>query len=127
MALVGARAPFEAAVGKGDRFPFGVNYVDRTIDEIASQFGDAAAAEIFDPKGPFGVWRGPVASLYGSHAIFVRKATPGRTPPLEEVRAAVVEDARIAAREKAKESIVEGAIKRYRVEYDLPKAAAKAP
>lgn len=115
MDLVKKRAPFEAAPGKGDRFPFGVNFVDRSFDDVASQFGEAAAAEIFAEEGPLKSWRGPIRSPYGWHAIFVRKVTPARTPTLEEVRPRVIEDASRDARERAKKGLIDGARSKYRI------------
>ncbi len=41
---------------------------------------------------PPGVWAGPVVSAYGVHLVHVLEALPARTPPLEEVRDAVLRD-----------------------------------
>jgi hypothetical protein len=115
MELLKKRAPFEAAPGKGDRFPFGVNFVDRSLDDVASQFGEQAARSIFSPDEPLKTWRGPLLSPYGAHAVFVRKVTPERTPTLDEVRKKVIEDAGRDARERAKAGLLEGAKRRYRI------------
>lgn len=47
-----------------------------------------------------GVWTGPVASAYGVHLVRILDSPPARTPPLEEVRDAVLRDWKAA---KAKE------------------------
>jgi hypothetical protein len=127
--LVKKRAPFEAATGKGDRFPFGVNYVERTYDYVASQFGDAAASAIFNGEGPFDVWRGPILSSYGAHAILVRKVTPARLPALPEIHDRVAGDVARDLRDRAKAALIEAAVARYdvRVELDPPPADAPAP
>ncbi len=41
---------------------------------------------------PPGVWAGPVASAYGVHLVRILDSLPARTPPLEEVRDAVLWD-----------------------------------
>ncbi len=113
--LNATRAPFEASVGKGDRFPFQTNHIDRGFDAIASEFGEAAARAIFDANGRFGEWRGPVISPYGAHAVFVKSFAAARTPPFAEIRDRVVEDAARARRQKTRAAIVDGAIKQYKV------------
>ncbi len=47
-----------------------------------------------------GVWSGPVASAFGVHLVRMLDTLPSRTPPLEEVRDAVLRDWKAA---KAKE------------------------
>lgn len=128
--LVKKRSPFEAATGKGDRFPFGVNYVDRTYDYVASQFGDAAAAAIFESDGPFNAWRGPILSPYGAHAILVKKVTPERLPALPEIHDRIAEDVARDLRDRAKSSLIEAAVARYDVTVRLgapAEAGAAAP
>jgi hypothetical protein len=49
---------------------------------------------------PVGRWSGPVESTYGLHLVLVRKRTAGRTPPLNEVRDAVVSGWRAAQRQE---------------------------
>ncbi len=41
---------------------------------------------------PPGTWAGPVASAYGVHLVHILDSLPARTPPLEEVRDAVLRD-----------------------------------
>ncbi|GAB4520563.1 MAG: hypothetical protein Kow00133_07110 [Amphiplicatus sp.] len=106
-------APFEAATRYGDRFPFHTNYVERTWDYVASQFGDEAAAEIFAEAGPFGVWRGPTLSPYGAHAIYVKAVEPARDPALEEIREKVAEDAARARREAAQRRVIDETVAQY--------------
>jgi parvulin-like peptidyl-prolyl isomerase len=88
--------PFANAPRHGDRFPYHVNYVERTPDFVASHFGPAIARAVFNLKADDRLWRGPYRSPYGIHLVLVSKSLPGRTPPLEEVRARVFDDARRA-------------------------------
>ena len=41
---------------------------------------------------PPGVWAGPLVSAYGVHLVRILDSLPARTPPLEEVRDAVLRD-----------------------------------
>ena len=118
-------AQFEDAIGKGERFPFNTNYVERTYDYVESQFGKDAAREIFNEQGPFNEWRGPVASPYGAHAIFVRNVEPARHQSLSEVKDLVPEDAARANAAAARSEIVAGLIAKYAVinEFDAPASA----
>ena len=50
------------------------------------------------PALPVGRWSGPVESGYGLHLVLVRKRTAGRSPPLDEVRDAVLSEWRAAQR-----------------------------
>ncbi|MEQ1931408.1 MAG: peptidylprolyl isomerase [Parvularculaceae bacterium] len=124
--LMKRKAPFEAAPGKGDRFPFGVNFVDRTLDDVSSQFGEEAAVVIFNESGPFNTWRGPVRSSYGAHAVYVKKVIPGRTLALEEVRDKVIEDASRDLRERTKIGLLDGARQKYDIMIE-PLSADPAP
>ncbi len=45
---------------------------------------------------PPGVWAGPVASAYGAHLVRILASLPARTPPLKEVRDAVLMNWRAA-------------------------------
>lgn len=119
-------ARFEDAVKFGDRFLFHTNYVERTFDYVASQFGEAAAAAIFDPAGPFDVWRGPLISPYGAHAFFVNAVVPGRTPALAEVLDRVSEDALRALKAERFDKVISETIADYEVVID-PDADAGRP
>ena len=54
--------------------------------------------EFFDRLGilPHRVWAGPVKSAYGMHLVRITDSLPARTPPLEEVRDAVLRDWKVA-------------------------------
>lgn len=118
-------ARFEDAPKFGDRFLFHTNYVERTYDYVASQFGEAAAAEIFDPKGPFDVWRGPLISPYGAHAVYITKVIPGRTPPLGEMRERAAEDATRARKAELIDAVIDATIDDYDVVVDPSLTSAR--
>jgi len=126
-ALNKSGARFEDAVKYGDRFLFHTNYVERTYDYVASQFGEPAAQAIFDPTGPFGVWRGPVVSSYGAHAVFVTQVSPGRTPALDEIRESVAEDAARERKAALVRALIDDAIAGYDVVIDLDAPAVDGP
>lgn len=125
-ALNRSGARFEDAVKFGDRFLFHTNYVERTDDYVSSQFGEAAAKAIFDPQGPFDVWRGPLVSPYGAHAVFVTGVVAGRTPPLDEVRERVSDDALRALKAERFDDVVDETIADYEVVIDLAAEAGQS-
>ena len=58
-------------------------YRDRTLEEMAKEFGPAFAQALFKLKP--GSWQGPVESGYGWHLVFVESIISGRIPVFEEV------------------------------------------
>jgi len=52
---------------------------------------------------PPGAWSGPVASAYGVHLVRILESLPARTPPLEEVRDAVLRDWKEAKAQEIRE------------------------
>jgi len=85
--------PFSEGIQHGDRFPFHVNYVERTPDFITSHFGSTISEAVFDFSITEETWRGPYVSAYGSHVILVSRLEPGRAPELTEVLSQVYQDA----------------------------------
>jgi len=112
-----ADAPVVETVG--DRFMFQDNYGDRSPEQIASIFGSAFAVAIEQIQP--GSWQGPVESGLGWHLVFVTSATPGRVPSYDEiepdVRAALIDEQRSAARLRAFEAM------KARYEVSLPAVA----
>ena len=66
---------------------------------------------------PKGQWSGPVASGYGAHLIRILDTSPATTPPLAEVRAAVVRDWKAARATKIREQSYGRLRRRYTVEF----------
>jgi parvulin-like peptidyl-prolyl isomerase len=118
-------ARFNDAPKRGDRFTFATNYVERTFDYVAGQFGEEFAAALAKLT-PSERWQGPIASVYGEHVVLLTQRTEQRYPQLDEVRDQVEADYlrdRAAARLAKNVAAVR---KRYRVEV-LPLRARGAP
>ncbi len=88
--------PFEDAPRHGDRFPYHLNYVERTLEYVASHFGPEMADAVYALE-PGAGWQGPFESPYGTHLVLLTDKEAGRLPALKEIRKRVVEDARRAA------------------------------
>jgi hypothetical protein len=90
------RTPFAEAIQHGDRFPFHVNYVERTPDFVASHFSETMSEQIFTlppaPDNGEGVWHGPFTSEYGVHLVMLSRREEGRFPELAEVISRVAQD-----------------------------------
>ena len=80
------RVRFDQAPNYGDRFPYQLNYVERTQEEIASHFGEAMAQTIFRLQPHNTRWQGPIRSEFGKHLVLLTRAEAARIPPLQEVR-----------------------------------------
>ena len=85
--------PFSESTRHGERFLYNVNYVERTEDFIASHFGKAMAAAVFELEPDDSRWYGPFESAYGHHLVMLTKRTEGVYPPLDEIADSVREDA----------------------------------
>jgi hypothetical protein len=90
--LTARHARFSDAPGYGDRFPFLQNYVERTADYIASQFGDEFVAALTKITPSETTWVGPIRSTHGYHVVLVTGRADGRLPALSEIRQQVQED-----------------------------------
>jgi len=80
--------------------------------EVARQFGAEFVAELL--KLPLGGWQG-VKSGYGLHLVHVEGRTPGRLPPLAEVRDAVAREWEAVKRRETKEAHYQALLRRYTV------------
>jgi parvulin-like peptidyl-prolyl isomerase len=65
---------------------------------------------------PPGEWAGPVMSAYGVHLVRILDTLPARTPPLEEIRDAVLRDWRAAKAREIREQDYAERRKRFVVE-----------
>jgi len=70
-----------------------------------------------------GVWSGPVASSYGVHLVRVRERVPARTPPLDEIRDAVLRDWRSARAQEIRDRDYAERRKRYVIKVQRNDAA----
>jgi hypothetical protein len=81
-----------------DALPLPTDFRAANSAEISRHFGRDFPAKLAGL--PVGGWSGPIESRYGLHLIRVHERTPGRTPPLQEVREAVANQWRITKREE---------------------------
>ena len=77
---------FDQAPNYGERFPYQLNYVERTQEEVASHFGEEMAQVIFRLQPDRARWQGPVRSEFGMHLVLLTRAEAARIPLLQEVR-----------------------------------------
>jgi hypothetical protein len=110
-------ATFHDAPQFGDRFPFFRNYVERTPDYLASQFGDAFLAALQALAPSQDTWQGPLPSRYGSHLVLLTHRQPQRIPSLAEVRGRVVDDLRRDRLAGALDLAIGEVVDRYVVEF----------
>ena len=113
--------PFAESIQHGDRFPFHVNYVERTPDFISSHFGEPMSQQIFafsmaENSNKTGVWRGPYTSTYGFHLIMVSRLEEGRFPKLGEVVSQVYQDAQHQQTRKSLDDAYQAIVETYTVE-----------
>lgn len=92
------------------------------IGAVAQQFGEAFAESLV-MQTP-GQWSGPITSAYGQHLVYVGDFTPGRVPPLAEVRDAVRRAWADAQRAAALDAFYTGLLQRYRVTVEMPQPKA---
>ena len=110
------KAGFADAVQYGDRFPFLLNYVERTADFVQSQFGDAFLASLDALSVDGKRWQGPIASDHGWHLVLLTQRIPAQRPPLAAIRERVLEDWKREQTELARRAAVQRLVDRYRVE-----------
>ncbi len=107
---------FSQAIGYGDRFPFHVNYVERTPDFVASHFGQSFSDEVFSLEmGDETPWVGPFQSQYGLHLVKVSERLEGRSPQLEEVKGIVSQDVRQAKIREHQQAAIKEIVAQYNI------------
>jgi hypothetical protein len=107
---------FSEAPKHGDRFPYHVNYVEKSPDLVASHFGVPMAKTLFEIKPNKHHWHGPIRSLYGYHLVMVTKRFDGRIPALAEVKARVTQDLKRKLVRERKDKAVAEIIKTYDIQ-----------
>lgn len=95
----------------GDPFLLGNRFGERDAQAFARDFGERFAAAL--PDLPTGRWTGPVRSGYGAHLVYVEHRVPARLPPLDAIRAEVLQAWREQAQRDAREAAVQAALARY--------------
>ncbi len=100
----------------GDRIMLSPHYEEKSVPEIARDFGGAFADRVaqLDP----GQWHGPVESGYGLHLVYVRARTESRLPEFESVRQPVENDYLVERRREANELAYQKLRQRYDIRID---------
>jgi len=107
-----------SALGRGDRFLYNRNYVERTLEEVESHFGDGMAAALGALEPHPRDWRGPFRSPHGFHLVLLRASEASRLPRVEEIRDVLHEDWKREIRDQALDRAVEDIIAGYEIEID---------
>ena len=84
--LINNGVRFDQAPSYGERFPYQLNYVERTKEEVASHFGEEMAQAVFSLAPNKERWQGPIRSEFGLHLVLLTRVEAARIPALEEVR-----------------------------------------
>jgi hypothetical protein len=96
-----------------------------TQQEIASLFGDAFAAKVFEETGSD--WFGPVSSPFGAHDVQILTREAASEPTVNELRDKLRSDW-IEAQRRAKRDAFQSQLrKRYQVQIDWPKPYEGSP
>jgi hypothetical protein len=125
-ALRDGAIPFSDAPKHGERFPYGVNYVERTRDHVESHFGKAMTGALFALEPDDGSWRGPFSSRHGAHLVMVVKKQDARVPSFADVRGRVEADLKSERKRQQAEKAIKSIVDSYRVEIELKDGAGKA-
>ena len=117
LGLLKARhAQFNDAPQYTDRFAFLQNYVERTQEYIASQFGASFTAALTRLPVDADRWQGPLESDEGWHLVLLTAHTAGGVPALAEMRPQVADDWRRDREAQLQEQSVRALVGSYKVE-----------
>ncbi|MGI9483031.1 MAG: peptidyl-prolyl cis-trans isomerase, partial [Hyphomicrobiales bacterium] len=108
--------PFSNASRFGERFPYNLNYVERTLSYVMSHFGKKAATEIFALEPSEAIWYGPFVSEFGAHVVMVIKRQDGRVLEFDEVRPQVIDALKQEQVRKKTENAVNEVVKGYTIQ-----------
>ena len=106
---------FAEATRYGDRFPYHVNYVERTDQYVSAHFGRSMTEALFALELSENEWHGPLRSPYGAHVVMVTANEPGRLPGLAEIRGLVEDDARRARIQAAADATARDIVASYEI------------
>lgn len=99
------KAKFTDASKYGDRFLYGLNYVERSKFYVQSHFGNDLTEKVFASKPDKNQWFGPLMSEHGAHLVMLTHKEKGRMPSLQEVYSRVEQEAKRAIiAERAKQA-----------------------
>ncbi len=117
--LNATQAPFSHAPRYGDRFPYFVNYVERSPELVASHFGAGMAEALFSLQPSETTWQGPFESAYGVHLVMLVRKAEGRYPELEEISDTVRQDAEREAVNSLQDEAIQAIVDTYEIRRSL--------
>lgn len=114
---------FNDASKHGDRFIYGLNYVERTEAYINSHFGTEMTKQIFASEPSGKTWYGPIASDHGQHLVMMTQKQQGRMPSLEEIYPRVAQEAQRAIVAERANQATQQIVDSYNIDvvYEQPK------
>lgn len=100
--------------GRGDRFLYFKNYIDKNPAFISSHFGEDFSADIFGID-KLEIWQGPLSSEHGEHIVWIRAKHKQRSPALSEIRDKVREDLRTEKISIVLDKKIQGIVQKYKI------------
>ena len=113
-------AGFTDAAKHGERFEFGVNYVERSEEYLTEHFGPEMTKTLFGIEASDRTWHGPLQSKRGAHLVIVLQNQPPQVPALETIRARVASDLASDRQAAQLQKEIQKIVDTYAVEIDLP-------
>ena len=110
-----------AAVGRGDGFPLAPHVRAQSPRQLATSFGPEFAAAVMRLEP--GAWRGPLASAYGLHLVWVESRQPEATAPLEAVRSKLLRGLHAERQQRRVQELLRRLRREYVVRVERPRGA----
>ena len=108
----------ENASRYGDRFPYHVNYVEKTREQIRDHFGLEMARDLFALPVNRQHWQGNFKSDHGNHLVLKVDHTPARVLKLTEVEGQVRVDLRNQIKSRNQKKYVNEVLEDYQVKIE---------
>ena len=111
--LQAEKPPPPRAPERGDHFMLSADYAQRSQVEVAREFGQAFADQLFTT--PPGQWQGPLESGYGVHLVRIQERLAATVPEFEAVRGKVKDDFIARQRQEANENTYQRLREHYKI------------
>lgn len=109
---------FDQAPNYGDRFPYQLNYVEKTEDEVGGHFGRPMAEALFELPIAEDTWQGPLTSVFGQHLVLLTRKQAARIPELEEVQNQIATELQRLRESDHKQAVIDTMIADFEVIID---------
>ena len=96
-----------------DPFLLGKNFIDKTTEEIARNFGNDFIAAFANLE--LNKWSGPFESSFGNHLVLLRDYKEGFYPPFNEIKDQVLHDYFMQTKENALNKYINDVKSEYRI------------